>query len=216
VVGGGLLRGLSADGASAAQAEGFGSAAVASGAVTCVLAPEMTQGPYYVAGEKVRRNVTDGLAGTPLALHLTVLNATTCAPIKGATVEIWHASPTGLYSGIASQNTLGKTYMRGVQPSDAKGLAIFDTLYPGWYMGRTVHIHVMVHLGGSIVHTGQLFFNDSLTDTVYKKAPYNSRPARDTRNATDSIYQNGGSNSLLALGKSAGGYLGAIAMGVHR
>ena len=216
VVGGGFFQSAFADNALAAQTEGFGSAAVASGAVTCVLSPEMTQGPYYVAGEKMRRNVTEGMAGTPLALHLTVLNAGTCEPIKGANVEIWHASPTGIYSGVQAENTVGKTYMRGVQQTDGNGLVIFDTLYPGWYMGRTVHIHVMVHLGGSIVHTGQLFFNDTLTDTVYKQAPYNSRPGRDTLNATDSIFRNGGSRSMLAMSKSASGYLGAITMGVHR
>ena len=65
-------------------------------------------------------------------------------------------------------------------------------MYPGWYSGRTVHIHVRVSMGGSVVHTGQLFFPESLTDAVYRRAPYNRRPSRDTRNATDSIFRNGG------------------------
>ena len=70
---------------------------------------------------------------------------------------------------------------------------MFDTVYPGWYQGRAVHIHVKVHLGGNVVHTGQLFFPDALTDAVYKAAPYSSRGNRDTPNAADSIYRNGGS-----------------------
>ena len=83
-------------------------------------------------------------------------------------------------------------------------------------MGRTVHIHVKVYLGGRTVHTGQLFFPDSLTDAVYRRSPYNRRPGRDTRNATDSIFRNGGSRSLLHMRKTATGYLGSITMGVHR
>jgi hypothetical protein len=79
-----------------------------------------------------------------------------------------------------------------------------------------VHIHVKVHVRGRVVHTGQLFFSDALTDRVYRKAPYNKRPNRTTRNADDSIFVNGGRKSLLALRRSAGGYLGKITMGVHR
>jgi len=192
---------------------GAGPAAVASGAVTCVLTPEMTEGPYYVPDEAVRRNITEGLPGTPLALHLTVVNASTCQAIAGAKVDIWHANALGVYSGV--QGNTG-TFMRGVQPTNAHGLALFETIYPGWYTGRAVHIHVKVHLGGNVVHTGQLFFPDSLTDSVYTKTPYSSRAARDTRNATDAIFRNGGSRSMLKLSRSGSGYAGAISLGVHR
>jgi protocatechuate 3,4-dioxygenase beta subunit len=192
---------------------GAGPAAVASGAVACVLTPEMTEGPYYVPDEAVRRNITEGLAGTPLALHLTVVNASTCKPIPGAKVDVWHANALGVYSGV--QGNTG-TFMRGVQPANAHGLALFDTVYPGWYTGRAVHIHVKVHLGGNVVHTGQLFFPDSLTDRVYTKPPYSTRPGRDTRNAADAIFRNGGSRSMLKLSRSSSGYVGAIALGVHR
>jgi protocatechuate 3,4-dioxygenase beta subunit len=106
--------------------------------------------------------------------------------------------------------------MRGIQKTDANGFATFLTVYPGWYQGRTVHIHVKVHVGGSVVHTGQLFFPDTLTDAVYRKAPYTSRPNRTTRNAQDSIYVNGGKRAMLKVVKSGAGYLGSIAMGVHR
>jgi protocatechuate 3,4-dioxygenase beta subunit len=106
--------------------------------------------------------------------------------------------------------------MRGIQRTDRDGLASFTTIYPGWYEGRTVHIHVRVYLGGSVVHTGQLFFPDALTDAVYRRAPYNRRPGRTTRNATDSIFRNGGPRSMLRLGKSGNGYVGRISMGVSR
>jgi protocatechuate 3,4-dioxygenase beta subunit len=106
--------------------------------------------------------------------------------------------------------------MRGIQPTDARGLARFTIVYPGWYRGRTVHIHVKVHVGGNVVHTGQLFFPDALTDAVYRGAPYDSRPNRDTTNATDAIFQKGGSRSILRLTRSGTGYVGAITMGVRR
>jgi protocatechuate 3,4-dioxygenase beta subunit len=191
-----------------------GPAAVASGAVTCVLAPELTEGPYYIDGEKVRRNITEGRPGAPLTLRLAVVNASTCKPIKGASVDIWHADAGGVYSGFGAGSG-NRTFMRGVQKTDAAGIATFQTVYPGWYQGRTVHIHVKVHIGGNVVHTGQLFFNDTVTDTVYRRTPYSRRPNRTTRNAADSIFVNGGSKSIVRVRKQGTGYAGAVTMGVH-
>jgi protocatechuate 3,4-dioxygenase beta subunit len=199
-----------------ADADGAGPAAVASGAVSCVLAPEQTEGPYYVPSAKVRRDVTERKPGTVLMLQLSVVDASTCKPIKGASVDIWHCDASGAYSGVqGSQRT---TFMRGIQKTDAKGVATFKTIYPGYYPGRAVHIHVKVHLGGNVVHTGQLYFPDATTDTVYKASPYSRRPARAMRNAGDSIYRNGGKRSQLTVRKRSGapGYTGSITMGVHR
>jgi protocatechuate 3,4-dioxygenase beta subunit len=199
----------------AASAAGSGPAAVASGAISCVLTPEMTEGPYYVPAEKVRRNITEGKPGTPLDLRLTVVDASTCKPIKSAVVDIWHADALGVYSGAIARKP-GTNFMRGVQKTDSAGLARFMSVYPGWYQGRAVHIHVKVHLGGTVVHTGQFFFNDALTDVVYKQSPYDTRASRDTRNTADSIYRNGGSRSILKVTKLASGYRAGITMGVHR
>ena len=209
-----LLAAAAGGGFAAANAEG-GPAAVSQGLVSCVLTPELTEGPYYIAGEHVRRNITDGHPGTPLHLHLTVLDASTCSPIKGATVDIWHADASGVYSGFGS-GAASMTFMRGIQPTDSHGLARFTTVYPGWYRGRAVHIHVKVHAGGNVVHTGQLFFEDAITDAVYKMQPYAKRPNRDTRNSDDSIFVNGGKRSMLALTKSGSVWIGSLAMGVHR
>jgi protocatechuate 3,4-dioxygenase beta subunit len=212
---GGLLAGaLAAKGIALDSAAGVGPAGVASGAVTCVLTPELTEGPFYIPNERVRRDITEGKAGTPLALALTVVDAASCKPIKGAAVDIWHCDASGAYSSVS--NSPGKTFLRGVQRTDAKGVAHFKTIYPGWYPGRDVHIHVMVHLGGRVVHTGQLFFPDALSDKVYKAAPYAKRGARDTRNADDSIFVNGGSKSIMALHKQGTGYRGSLVMGVQR
>ncbi len=222
---GGLLAGAvaaggwkAADSLSATDEESSsaGPAGVASGVVACVLAPEQTEGPYYLEGDKVRRNITEGKGGVPLWLRLTVVDVSTCKPIKGAAVDIWHCDAGGVYSGTSVQNTADKTFLRGIQKTGADGLARFRTVYPGWYQSRTVHIHVKVALGGNVAHTGQLYFADALTDAVYKRSPYNKRPNRDTRNAADSIFRNGGSRSLLTLRTSGNGYIGSITMGVQR
>ena len=189
-----------------------GLGAVSSGAVTCVLAPELTEGPYYLPNEAVRRDITEGKPGTPLRLHVTVVGTSSCKPLKSAAVDIWHADASGVYSGVAGNSG---TFLRGVQKTDRNGLAVFDTIYPGWYQGRAVHIHVKVHVGGNVVHTGQLFFPDALTDQVYKAAPYRARGNPDVADAADSIYRNGGSRSLLHPVKSGSGYLASMVMGVH-
>jgi protocatechuate 3,4-dioxygenase beta subunit len=215
-LGGLIAAGVGVGGWKIADSEGSGPAAVASGAVSCVLTPEQTEGPYYIASEKVRRNITDGRPGTPLLLRAFVVDASTCKAIKNAAVDIWHADAEGIYSGFG-EGSASRTFMRGIQRSNAKGLALFRTVYPGWYQGRTVHIHVKVHLGGNVVHTGQLYFPDAVTDAVYRKAPYNSRPNRSTRNAADAIYRNGGKKSQVSVRKNgAGVYVATIVMGVHR
>src|SRR3954451_21397929 len=91
-----------------------GYAAIESGAVQCVLTPELTEGPYYIANEKLRRDIREGHPGTPLSLRLTVLNAATCKPIKGAAVDIWHADAAGNYSGFGA-GAESRTFMRGIQ-----------------------------------------------------------------------------------------------------
>jgi protocatechuate 3,4-dioxygenase beta subunit len=214
-VGGFLAAAMGAGALKAEELDGAGPAAVASGAVSCVLAPEQTKGPYYISGEKLRRNISEGRPGTPLWLRAIVVDASTCRPIRNATVDIWHADADGVYSGFGD-GADNRTFMRGLQRTNAKGLALFRTVYPGWYAGRTVHIHVKVHIRGNVVHTGQLYFPDSVTDAVYRSAPYADRPDRTTRNADDPIFRNGGSRSLVRLRRSVAAYVASITMGVHR
>jgi protocatechuate 3,4-dioxygenase beta subunit len=200
---------LSGDSAAAATA---GPAAISSGLASCVLMPELTEGPYYVEAAAARRNVREGRPGTPLELRLTLVAASTCKPIRRAAVEIWHCDAEGEYSGVDGART---RFLRGVQRTDAKGLALFQTLYPGWYSGRAVHIHLKAHLAGNVVHTGQLFFPESVTDAVYRRTPYSSRPGPDVRNRDDSIYRNGGSRSTLALRAAGTSYGGRITLAVQ-
>jgi protocatechuate 3,4-dioxygenase beta subunit len=190
-----------------------GPSGVASGAVKCVLAPEQTEGPYHLDDHLLRRDITDGKTGVALTLRLGVVDVSTCRPILSAAVDVWHCDAAGVYSGVQG---VDGSFLRGIQRTNAKGLAVFRTIYPGWYPGRTVHVHVQVSLGGDVVHTGQLYFPDALTDTVYRQKPYNRRPGRSPRNPGDSIYRNGGKKSTLAVARSGSGYVGSITMGVMR
>jgi protocatechuate 3,4-dioxygenase beta subunit len=183
---------------------------------SCVLSPEMTEGPYWIDESLTRRDVTEDLHGMPLVLRLTVVRATSCRPIKGADVEIWHAAPDGEYSGFDGSS--GTRYLRGHQRSDAAGRVRFDTLFPGWYRGRTPHIHLKVHVGGEEVHTGQLFMSEKVTRAVYRTRYYASRGQADTSHADDMIYGDGGARSTLRIRRRSGGrrgYVGRLELGVR-
>jgi protocatechuate 3,4-dioxygenase beta subunit len=187
---------------------------------TCLLAPEVTEGPYWIDNKLARRDVREGKPGTPLLLELTIVNAKTCKAIRNADVEIWHADAAGEYSGFdgGSGGAQTKTrYLRGHQRSNALGQASFLTVFPGWYPGRTPHIHLKAHIGQDrLVHTGQVFFNEAIAAQVYRHGVYAGRGQPDTPHARDMIYaQAGGSRAVARLSKrAAGGYVGRIVIGV--
>ncbi len=177
---------------------------------SCTLSPEQTEGPYHVANPLLRRNVTERRPGVTLFVSLRVASAATCAPIPGAVVEIWHADADGAYSGFNGAEN--DTFMRGQQVTGAAGVATFRTVYPGWYSGRTPHIHVKAHVGGSEVHTGQVYFDEAVSSAVYAREPYVARGAQDTTNAEDFIFASGGAASMLALAPRGDAYWGAITL----
>jgi protocatechuate 3,4-dioxygenase beta subunit len=184
-------------------------------AASCVLSPEMTEGPYWIDNSLTRRDVTENVHGVPLILRLTVVRASTCRPIRSADVEIWHAAPDGEYSGFDGSS--GTRYLRGHQRSDAAGRVRFDTVFPGWYHGRTPHIHLKVSVGGNEVHTGQLFMSEKVARAVYRTRYYRSRGQADTSHAEDMIYGDGGARSTLRIRRRSGGrhgYVGRLELGV--
>lgn len=165
--------------------------------------PGMTEGPYWVDEmlnrSDIREDPSTGQValGFPLRLTINVSQLDAAgkpSPLPGAYVDIWHCNAIGVYSDVAMQNTVGQKFLRGYQVTDARGMVKFVTVYPGWYSGRTVHIHFRVRVYDAATDTvtynqvSQLFFNDVLTDAVHLLAPYNQHPNRDTDNATDSIY----------------------------
>jgi protocatechuate 3,4-dioxygenase beta subunit len=224
---GGLVLGVAVAGCGgddepAASASAPATTAASTGATTattdadaaCVLSPEQTEGPYYVDIDRVRSDITEGTAGTPLALRVAVVDVGDgCAALRDAAVEVWHCDAGGVYSGFAEEQTEGQTFLRGTQMTDATGVATFATIYPGWYRGRTVHIHVKVFAGASEAYTGQLYFDDALTDEVFARAPYDSRGERDTRNDDDGIYP--GEAALVATTAAGDGYEGSITLGIR-
>jgi protocatechuate 3,4-dioxygenase beta subunit len=163
------------------------------------LTPENTIGPYYVSGELIRTNVTDGEAGVPVHLEMQFVDINTCLPVEDLTIDIWSCNATGVYSGIdvsQSQGGLDTTFLRGVQVSDTEGVVEFDTIFPGHYTGRATHEHVVSHINGTILpngtytggttnHIGQLFFDESLRSAVEATYPYNTNTQAVVSNDDD-------------------------------
>jgi protocatechuate 3,4-dioxygenase beta subunit len=149
---------------------------VAQGPADCVLMPELTEGPYYLDLDVVRRDITEGRPGAPFDLAVTVVDADSCEPIEGAAVDVWHCDAEGVYSGVQGDSG---TFLRGVQMTGADGVASFRTIFPGWYTGRAVHVHLKVALGTTDVHTGQLFFDEATLAAAYESEPYAGRGAPD-------------------------------------
>ena len=147
--------------------------------------------------------------------------STSSAAPPGARVDIWHCDATGLYSGYARQPTgdaTGETFMRGTQFAGEDGVAEFDTVYPGWYRGRTPHIHFKVFLDEATLLTGQLFFPDEVSDRVYASTPpYSERgEQRDRRNDNDGIARQAGAASVAMVDEVPDAYLVQLIIGVER
>jgi protocatechuate 3,4-dioxygenase beta subunit len=180
----------------------------------CVLMPELTEGPYYVDLDLVRSDIAEGRAGLPLDLRVTVVDADACEPLEGAAVDIWHCDAQGAYSGV--QGAEGETFCRGVQMTDAAGVAEFSTVFPGWYTGRAVHIHIKVQADGDQTHTGQLFFDSSVTSAVYTLEPYAARGEQDVANESDGIYAQSGGVTVAAVEVGEDSSSGSVTLGVQR
>lgn len=196
---------------------------------SCVARPEQTEGPYFVDERlhraDIRSDPTDGRIrpGTPLALTLLIsrLNSGDCQPLPGAQVDLWHCDALGVYSGVQDPDftTLGQKFLRGYQITDARGEVRFVTVYPGWYPGRTVHIHFKIRTAPlaqrSFEFTSQLYFDDELTDRVYAAPPYAAKGPRIARNQHDWIFRRGGDRLMLEATTTTDGYAASFAIGLQ-
>jgi protocatechuate 3,4-dioxygenase beta subunit len=180
------------------------------GAPSCTLTPEQTEGPFYFDADAIRSDIREGKVGVPLRLGIRVRDARSCEPLPNAVVDIWHCDALGSYSAFGAEE--GETYLRGAQVTDRDGIVEFMTVYPGWYMGRTVHIHAKAHLDRQTVLTTQLYFDDDVTALVYERAPYSSRPGRDAFNDTDGIFDE---RLVLRVSREGNGRLGLISFDVE-
>ena len=190
----------------------------------CVVRPAQTEGPYFVDEllhrTDLRSDPSDGTLrpGIPLEVALVVsgVSGNSCRPVSGAMVDLWQCDHLGIYSDVQdpSFNTKGKKFLRGYQVTDGDGRARFTTIYPGWYAGRTVHIHFKIRSPQAqrpgYEFTSQFYFDDALTDRVFKEAPYAGRGDRSTRNSADGIFRRGGSQLMLDLARKDAGYAGTF------
>ena len=197
-----------------AAATGFAAADFADLTV-CELTPEQAAGPFYLRTELLRRDITEGRPGLPFRLGLQVVDED-CEPIPGAVVDVWHADADGDYSAFVDgsapdEEGEGSTFLRGSQMTDGDGIVEFRTVYPGWYPGRTVHVHVKVHVGGEDVFTSQLYFPDDVTDEVLATAAYAHRGERSTTNEQDVIHDG---ENVMAMGGDGEERLGLMVLGV--
>ncbi|OAK64139.1 intradiol ring-cleavage dioxygenase [Variovorax paradoxus] len=182
------------------------------------LTAQTTEGPYYLDVAQVRRDITEGLQGVPLDVRFTVCDAAG-KPLPGLRVDIWHCDAQGRYSGFPAQGDdrsgafEGKTFLRGSQFTGRDGTAAFATVYPGWYAGRTTHIHMKVFKGARAVLTSQFFLPDALSEFLYTQVPlYQRSRVRDTLNSVDGIALRAGDTVLGAVREERQRYVATLAL----
>lgn len=197
----------------------------------CVVRPAQTEGPYFVASaldrSDIRSDPGDGALseGAPLRLTFRVsrLDDGSCAPLPGALVDVWQCDALGVYSGVRDFNgrfdTTGKAFLRGHQVTGPEGVASFRTIYPGWYEGRTVHIHFKIRTDPASPRgtefTSQLYFDDALSDRVFTRPPYAAKAGHRTRNEADGIFRRGGGQLLLDVATHAEEYAATFDLGLQ-
>jgi protocatechuate 3,4-dioxygenase beta subunit len=190
----------------------------------CTLTPASILGPYYFDPKLVRRDITEGHPGAPLRLRFVVMDAANCTPIGGARVDVWQTRADGYYSGYPGQgekqnvDTTGGTFMRGTQMADERGEALFDTVYPGWYVGRTVHTHFKIFIDEKDMLTGQMYYPDALSQYIFANvSAYHRKTVRTIFNSDDQFARadttRGG---FCDIKEEADRYLATLIVGVSR
>jgi protocatechuate 3,4-dioxygenase beta subunit len=198
---------------------------------SCIVRPELTEGPYFVderlERSDIRSDPSDGSVREGLLLELAFavsrLDGTACTALEGALVDVWHCDADGVYSDVSDPgfDTTGQKWLRGYQVTDAEGRASFTTIYPGWYQGRTVHIHFKIRTeagaDAGLEFTSQLFFDDAVSDEVFVTGAYAEKgPDRAVRNEQDGIYGQAGDQLTLSLtGDPESGYTALFEIGLQ-
>lgn len=197
----------------------------ASSLPACVVRPELTEGPLFVEEALNRSDIrldpsnnqmSDG-AQLDLTFRVTTVGNGGCTPLEGVQVDVWHCDAQGIYSDTnqLGMNTVGQKFLRGYQITDANGIATFTTIYPGWYVGRAVHIHFKMRTGDGYDFTSQLFFDEALTSDVYKQPPYASRGEPAIKLAGDGIYRQSGGQMMLTVETVETGYTATFDVGLQ-
>lgn len=195
----------------------------------CIVRPQQTEGPYFVDEQlnrsDIRSNPSDGLVKTGVELRLVFqvsrIDGNSCTSLAGAVVDVWHCDALGVYSDVQdrSSDTRGQKFLRGYQVTDKNGMAQFITIFPGWYQGRTAHIHFKIRTDTSsqagYEFTSQLYFDDSLTDQIHAQAPYTNRGQRTLKNDQDYLFQGEGEELMPQLTKDTKCYVGIFPIGLQ-
>jgi protocatechuate 3,4-dioxygenase beta subunit len=220
----------SASPSSAATSAASGTASTAS----CDVIPEETAGPFPGDGSNgpdvlnqsgiVRSDIrssfgsSSGTAtGVPLTIKLAIQDdANNCAPLAGAAVYVWHCDQAGLYS-LYSPGATDRNYLRGVQETDANGVATFVSVFPACYSGRWPHIHFEVYPSlakatspSNKIATSQIALPKEICDTVYATDGYSQSVAALARVslASDGVFgDDGGAHQLGTVSGSVAGGL---------
>ena len=178
-------------------------------AATCTQTAEQTEGPFYFDVDRIRSDIREDREGAVFRLGVRVRDAAACEPVANAVVDVWHCDASGGYSGFEGND--GETYLRGAQVTNGDGIVEFTTIYPGWYPGRTVHIHAKVHIDKQTVLTTQFYFDDEFSTKVFEGDAYESAAGRDAFNDSDGIYD---PSLELTLSDEDDGHLGLITVDV--
>jgi protocatechuate 3,4-dioxygenase beta subunit len=195
----------------------------------CVLTPKQTEGPFFVDERLKRSDIRvdpsnrSVKSGVPLHLSFRVSAVGTagCSPLSRAIVDLWQCDAVGTYSAVNERDprSAGKDFLRGYQVTDANGDTQFTTIYPGWYPGRTVHIHFKVRAdpqsGKAREITSQLYFDDALTDRIHAQQPYSSKGRRPVKNQQDGLFRSGGGQLMLSPVQSGEGYRAIFDIGLQ-
>jgi protocatechuate 3,4-dioxygenase beta subunit len=207
------VGGSGAEGGEGGQVSSAGQAGAGGAGPQCVVRPSQTIGPFPNKAELDRSDVRGGQPGTPLRLALRVLSASTCAPVAGAIVDIWQCNAAGDYSEYSAFGTADQNWLRGFQTTDDEGAVTFLTIYPGWYPGRSVHIHFRVRAGAQ-TFVSQLYFDDAVSDVALAEAPYTEHAGVRTLNSGDGIFSSGGAELTLEVVKQGAEYVSSFDVGL--
>jgi protocatechuate 3,4-dioxygenase beta subunit len=210
----------------------------------CNDVPATTAGPYpldLVSNSAMFRNTITAnveasnnytVPGIPLTFTLTVLDGN-CTPIPNARVDVWHSTRQGIYSGYSNTQNAGTTtsnYLRGIQLTDAAGQVTFNSIFPGWYVPRVTHIHVLIYIGGLTAsytnyssnadRVTQFTFDDSVSSGINTPTnTYGYKTSYTYANTTDMVFGTSAMttaqrNSLIMplTGAAATGFTGTLSM----
>src|ERR1043165_4696473 len=194
----------------------------------CVLIPTETEGPFPLdltttnSATYWRTDVRENRTGATLYLRIKIFGVDNCTPMSGARVNIWHCDKDGSYSGYSTSqgnttNTIGETWLRGYQMTDSYGEVQFTTIFPGWYSGRTMHIHFQVYVSSNYKAVSQMTCDVTSKNQVYAdNASLYTKGADPLAPGSDNIFSDGYQYQLMTLTKNTdGSYNGYMEVSVN-